>query len=546
MKGAFSSMAEIPDTLGSTLQEGRSVARATGTLGILTVVSRLLGLARDVAQAAFLGTGMAADAFTLAFIVPNTLRRLFGESTVAAAFVPTYTETLITETRDEARRMARRTLTFTWSVLAVLVALGILLAPVIVRVFAPGFAAIPGKVELATGLLRLLFPYILFVGTAAVCMGILNSHRHFTSPALAPVFFNLSALAGIFILARFWRPGDPVWGFSAGILFGGFLQFGVQAPFLKARGISLRPDFNFRGEKLQRVLKLAFPALVGLLAAEVNILVDQLIASFLAQGSVSALAYGQRVTQVPQGIFAVALATALLPTLSRQTALGRLSDAGKTLGYSTLALFGIMIPASVFMVVMAEPIVMTVFARGAFSLRSVAMTTASLRFYSIGMVFYSAVRITAPVFYSLKDTRTPVRASVTCMGLNIILNGALTLLFLRTGWFEPLAGLALASSAASLVNFMLLRRWLRGRIGPASVPVRGWWALAASGATAAITVLAMKSSVASMVSMGTLQGAAALVVSGILALVASMGVFAVLGGGSVRGTLGRLLRRGGR
>lgn len=538
-------MTDSPAPLGTPYQEGRSVARATGTLGILTVASRALGLARDIAQAAFLGTGIAADAFTLAFIVPNTLRRLFGESTVSAAFVPTYTETLVGDTPDESGRMARRTLTFTWTALLVITGLGILLAPLIVRVFAPGFASVPGKVELTTGLLRLLFPYILFVGTGAVCMGILNSHRHFTAPALAPVFFNLSALAGLFILARLWRPEAPVWGFSAGILFGGFLQFGVQIPALRARNVSLRPDFNFRGKRLRKVLWLAFPALIGLLAAEVNIMVDQLIASLLAQGSVAALAYGQRVTQVPQGIFAVALATALLPTLSRQTALGRLNDAGKTLGYSTLALFGVMVPASLFMVIMAEPVVVTVFARGAFSLESAAMTSAALRFYSIGLVFYSAVRITAPVFYSLKDTRTPVRASVSCMGLNIILNGVFTLVFLKTRWVQPLAGLALASSVSSLVNFLLLRRWLRGRIGPASVPLRGWFALGASGITAAAFLLLARARVESLASRGTLQGGSALLVSGLLVFGLSLGVFTLLGGAGVRGTLGRFLRRGG-
>lgn len=529
--------------LGTPLQEGRSVARATGVLGTLTVASRLLGLARDIAQAAILGTGMAADAFTLAFIIPNILRRLFGESTVSAAFVPSYTETLVRDTPDAARQLARRTLTFTWSVLLVIVLVGMLAAPVLVRIFAPGFSEIPGKAALATGLLRLLFPYILFVGTAAVCMGVLNSHRHFSSPALAPVFLNIAALAGLFILARFWRPDAPVWGFSAGILAGGFLQLAVQLPFMRARGVSLRPDFRFGDPVLRRVLKLAFPALIGLLAAEVNIMVDQLVASFLEPGSVAALAYGQRVTQVPQGIFAVALATALLPTLSRQTALGRLDDAGKTLGFSTLALFGVMIPASLFMVIMAEPIVLTVFARGAFSSGSVAMTAASLRYYSMGMVFFSAVRVTAPVFYSLKDTRSPVRASVVCMALNVVLNGLFTLLFLRTGWEEPLAGLALASSTASLVNFILLRRWLKGRIGPTSVPARGWMALAASSTAAAALLLLIRGPIDSFASAGALQGASALLAGGVLLCIISVGVFIMFGGREVRANLARFTHR---
>ncbi len=538
-------MADPSDScpLGTPAQEGRSVARATGLLGLLTVVSRLLGLVRDIAQAAFLGTGLAADAFTLAFIIPNILRRLFGESTVSAAFVPSYTETLVKDGQERAGRLSGKVLTFTWSVLLVTVLVGMLAAPLLVRVFAPGFSGIPGKQELAADLLRLLFPYILFVGTAAVCMGILNSHRHFAAPALAPVFLNVCALAGLFLLARVWRPDAPVWGFSAGILVGGLMQFGVQLPFLKAKGISLRPDFRFGDPGLRSVLKLAFPALIGLLAAEVNIMVDQLVASLLEPGSVAALAYGQRVTQVPQGIFAVALATALLPTLSRQTALGRLDDAGKTLGFSTLALFGVMVPASLYMVVMAEPVVITVFARGAFSQSSVAMTAASLRFYSLGMVFFSAVRITAPVFYSLKDTRSPVKASVICMGINILLNGAFTWLFLVTRWAQPLAGLALASSAASMINFMLLRRWLRGRIGPATVPSRGWRALVSSGVSSMLVLMLLKPAVSGYAAAGPLHGGIALLLSGAVALGVSLGVFAAFGGGEVRATLGRLTRR---
>jgi putative peptidoglycan lipid II flippase len=202
-----------------------------------------------------------------------------------------------------------------------------------------------------------------------------------------------------------------------------------------------------------------------------------------------------------------------------------------------------MIPASLFMVIMAEPIVLTVFARGAFSAGSVAMTAASLRYYSLGMVFFSAVRITAPVFYSLKDTRTPVRASVICMALNVVLNGLFTMLFIRTGWAEPLAGLALASSAASLVNFLLLRRRLRGRIGPTTVPARGWIALAASGTAAAALLFIVRSPVGEISARGALHGAATLLAAGLLVCAVSIGVFILFGGREVRNALARFTRR---
>lgn len=463
---------------------------------------------------------------------------------MASALVPTYTELLVKEGEQRASRLAGRILTFTGTVLVVVVILGMFLAPVLVDLFAAGFNDVPGKSELTAQLLRLLFPYILFVGIASVCMGILNSHRHFLAPALAPVLFNLSALFGLFVLAKTWMTGLPVWAYSAGVLAGGALQLLVQVPFLKGRGISIKPDFNWRSPAMKRVLRLAVPALIGLLAAEVNILVDQLIASMLAGGSVAALSYGLRVTQVPQGIFAIALATALLPTLSRQTAMGKLTEAGRTLNFSTIALSGIMIPASLFLIVLAEPVVRVMFFRGEFSDSSLSLTAAALRYYSIGMVFYAAVKITAPVFYALKDTRTPVKIAIGCMGLNIVLNVALTTAFLKTGIEEPLAGLALASSISSAVNLVFLRRKLRGRIGCAGRTGRGWISLIATGAVALAFLLSVRSTVAGYASTGLLPGLAAVALSGAALMGLSLGVFLAAGGGEIRRILRRIVRRG--
>jgi len=530
--------------LGTPAQEGRSVARAAGLLGVLTFISRMMGLARDVGQAAILGTGMAADAFTIAFIIPNILRRLFGEATVASALVPTYTETLLTGGKAEAGRLASKILTFTGSVLLVVVLLGMLLAPVLVDLFAAGFNDEPAKMLLTIQLLRLLFPYILFVGVASVFMGILNSHRHFLAPALAPILFNVAALLGLFVLAGMWRADMPVWAYSVGVLAGGLLQLLIQLPYMKSRGVSLRPDFYWKDAGFRRVMKLAIPALVGLLAAEVNILVDQLIASLLSEGSVAALSYGLRVTQVPQGIFAIALATALLPTLSRQTALGRLDEAGKTLGFSTLVITGIMLPAALFFIVMAEPVVRVMFFRGEFSARSLLLTAASLRYYSIGMAFYAAVKITAPVFYALKDTKTPVKIAVGCMGLNIVLNAVFTYIFIKTGFAEPLAGLALASSIASIVNLVLLRYKLRGRVGSACIPAGPWISLVLSGICSTLLLVYMKPIVESYASSGLTAGITAVSLSGAAVAAFSVGIFFLTGGDQVRSTIRKIIARG--
>ncbi len=537
-------MNKISRHLGTPEEEGRSVAKAAGLLGVLTFASRILGLARDIGQAAILGTGMAADAFTIAFIIPNILRRLFGEATVASALVPTYTETLMKDGKAEAAKLARKILTFVGVILLVVVLLGMLIAPILVDMFAAGFRSDPGKTQLTIQLLRILFPYILFVGIASVCMGILNSHRHFLAPALAPILFNVSALFGLFVLAGLWKANMPVWAYSVGVVTGGVLQLLIQIPFMKSRGISFRPDFYWNDPRFKRVLKLAVPALIGLLAAEVNILVDQLIASMLSPGSVAALSYGLRVTQVPQGIFAVALATALLPTLSRQTALGKLDEAGKTLGFSTLVITGIMLPAALYLIVMAEPIIKVMFFRGEFTNSSLQLTSAALRYYSIGMVFYAAVKITAPVFYALKDTKTPVKIAMGCMGLNIVLNAAFTYTFLRTGIAEPIAGLALASSIASVVNFALLKHKLKGKVGKAGVPAKSWTALFLSGAGTLLILILIKPIVWELCSQSTIAGAISILLSAILIMIISVGLFFLSGGEQVREILRKVIKRG--
>ncbi len=532
--------------LGTPAQEGRRVARATGMLGGLTVLSRLLGLVRDMGQAAVLGTGLSADAFTLAFIIPNIIRRLFGESTVSAAFVPTYTETLVRETRRDAITLGRRVVTFVFCVLALVVGLGILLAPQLVGLFAPGFARVAGKAELTTRLLRLLFPYILFVGTAAVYGGILHSHRHFLSPALAPIAFNIAAISGLFLVGRHVFPRMPVWGYAMGVAVGGLLQLLVMLPAARSRGFSFRPAFEWRTGKVRRVGRLALPALVGLVAAEVNILVDQMIASFLEPGSVAALSYGNRIMYLPLGAFAVALATALLPTLSRQTAMGKLDEARETLSRATLGLAMLLLPTTICLVLLAEPIVSVVLARGAFAGRSVALTSTALLFYAPALVSWGGVRVTVPVFYALKNTRTPVKISVFCMGLNILLNIALTQLFLRTGLARPLAGLALASSISALVNFLALRSRLSGRLGKGpGGSGRAWGGVAAAFVVTAPLVWRVSPWVEKALESSAWAGAGAVAAAAAASIAVFAGVSVALGGRQARALAAMVLRRGG-
>lgn len=535
----------ILDDLGTPRQEASRIARATGLMGGITLTSRILGLFRDIAQAAILGTGIAADAFTLGFIIPNTLRRLFGESTTSAAFVPTYVETLGKESRKDAFLLGSRVLSLVGAVLLVIVIIGMLAAPFLIRAFAPGFSDIPGKTELASGLLRLLFPYILLVGCAAVMGGILHAHRHFLAPASAPILFNLSALAGILLLSRWVFPQQPVWGYSIGVLFGGLLQLLIQIPALRKKGFSFRLDFNWKSPEVRKIGKLAFPALVGLLAAEVNIIVDKMIASMLEPGSVSALAYGNRIMQFPQGVFAISLATALLPTLSRQTARGKLEDAGKTLGRATLALAALMIPATLCMIFLARPVVQVLLARGAFTAESTLLTSSALIYYSAGLLFYGAVKITVPVFYAMKDTKTPVKIAISCMGLNIILNFVFTLLFIRTGFAQPLAGLALATSVSALVNFFLLRIALRRKIGAVvQSSTTAWLSMIPAAVVSFVFLLAVSPWVSSSSSASTLRGIFAISGTSIGAILLFLAVFALAGGKGARSVFALAFRRG--
>jgi len=530
--------------LGTPSQEGRRVARALGTMGVLTVASRILGLARDMAQAAILGTGMAADAFTLAFVIPNILRRLFGESTVSAAFVPTYTGALVTSEPSRAHRLGSAVITVTGVLLGACVLLGMAGAPLLVTVFGPGFSSVPGKTALCVELLRLLFPYIFFVGLAAVVMGILNSSRHFFTPALGPVLFNLAGLAGLFGLARIWRPDAPVWGFSVGVLAGGALQLLVQIPALGRTGFRFAPSLG-RGDGISNVAKLALPALLGLMVAEVNVMVDQVVASVLEPGSVAALAYGNRIMQFPLGVFAVALATALLPTLSRQTALGRLGEARMTLGYATLGLALLLVPSTLFIAALGRPMIAVILGRGAFDAESITLTTAALVYYSLGLVPYGAVKVTAPVFYALKDTKTPVRAAMVSMGFNIVFNVVFAWLFTATHIQKPLAGVALASSLSSALNVTLLRRALRRRFGPgAGAPARAWAAMIPASAACLAVLLLMRGWVDSMAAASAWKGALALLSAGLAAYVSCGLVYMASGGGSARPLWRLILRRG--
>lgn len=441
------------------MSEKSQMVRAAGVVGLGTLGSRILGFIRDMVTAFFFGATDAADAFFVAFTIPNLLRRLFAEGTMTVAVIPVFTETLIHEGKQEAVRVARITMTFMSIVLAVAVAAGIVFSPEILTLFAAGFRANPQKWELTVLLTQVMFPYMLLISLSALAMGVLNSMGHFFAPSASPMLFNLAMILSMLLISPLL--GVPVMGLALGVVIGGVLMLALQVPFLIRRGVTFKPDFHFSDPKVKTVLKLMVPAIFGASIYQVNVVVVRLLASFLPSGSVSYLYYADRLDQFPLGIFAVALGTAVLPTMSRMAAENRIEDLKRTFIDALSMTLYITIPAAVGLGILSVPIISALFFRGEFGFTSVVMTANALVFFSLGLPFVASIRVLSNGFYALKDTATPVAIGIVAIIVNILLSVILVV---------PLAhcGLALAVSLDALLNAVLLLmvfRRVMGRLG---------------------------------------------------------------------------------
>jgi putative peptidoglycan lipid II flippase len=436
--------------------ENYRMTKAAGVVGSATLLSRIFGFIRDVVIAWFFGAGLVSDAFFVAFRIPNLLRRLFAEGSLSVAFIPVFTEYLTQRGEKHAFEMAKSAIRLLSVLLVAITVVGILLSPFIVRVIAPGFVTSPEKYSLTVFLTRIMFPYIFFIGLVALCMGILNALGHFAAPALAPVLLNISIIGSVFLIAP--HMADPVAGIAIGVLIGGVLQLALQVPFLIKKGFYFWQKANMYHPGLKRVGLLMVPTIFGAAVYQINILVGTLLASLLAQGSISYLYYADRLVQFPLGIFAIAIATAVLPTLSRQAAGKDLQAVKDTFSYAMKMVFFIAIPSMVGLIVLREPIVALLFKRGAFDSESTRLTAYALLYYSIGLWAFSAVRIVVATFYALQDTKTPVRMAIVSVCANVILGVIL---------MGPMGhgGLALSTSLASMLNLGLLVWALRTKLG---------------------------------------------------------------------------------
>ena len=429
--------------------------RAAIVVSFFTLVSRVFGFARDMVIANFFGAGSIADAFFIAFRIPNLLRRLTAEGALSAAFIPLFAKTL-QKNREEAFRLANNLLSVLTLILVLIVTIGIIFTPALLKVIAIGFTDEQEKFQLTVHMTRLLFPYLIFISLAAVLMGILNTLNHFASPAASPVMLNISIiLSAIFLRESFEL---PVYALVAGVLIGGVLQLAIQIPYAVKHGFIFKPVFDLKSDLLRKVFSLTIPAMFGVAVAEINMFVDTILASLLKEGSVSYLYYGNRLVQFPLGVFGIAMSTALLPALSFQAADKNPAKMVETISRSFRAIMLLVIPSTIGLVVLRDPIVNILFERGEFDAVSTVNTGIAVGYYCAGLLGFVGVKIFVSGFYALGDTKTPVKVASVAMLVNIIFNLIL---------MGPLqhGGLALATSIASFVNLAILIYLIRGRLG---------------------------------------------------------------------------------
>ena len=444
--------------------------KSTATVGGLTMVSRLLGFARDMVFANLFGAGATTDAFFVAFKIPNFMRRLFAEGAFSQAFVPVLSEYKSRRTALEVRLLVAHVSGTLGILLLGITLLAIIGATPLVTVFAPGFRGDEAKFALTAEMLRITFPYLLLISLTALAGGILNTYGRFAVPAVTPVWLNLSLIGAAFYLAPLFEPG--VMGLAWGVFIAGVVQLLFQFPSLAQLGLLPRPRWGWHDEGVRRIIKLMLPAIFGSSVAQINLLLDTIIASFLVSGSVSWLYYSDRLVEFPLGVFGIALATVILPSLSQRHAEADPEAFSRTLDWGLRWVFLIGTPAAIGLVLLAAPMLATLFQYGAFAGEDVEMAALSLMAYGVGLLGFMLVKVLAPGFYARQDTRTPVRIGIIAMVANMGLNLLFVVPMALAGIKGPHAGLALATALAAFINAGMLFRQL-GRSG-VFVAQPGW------------------------------------------------------------------------
>ncbi len=417
----------------------------------MTLISRVLGLARDSAIAAVFGASGATDAFVVAFRIPNLFRRLFAEGAFSQAFVPVLAGYKSTASPEEVKTVLSAVCSALALVLLVIVALGVVAAPYIITLVAPGFGNDPEKSALSASLLRLTFPYLWFISLTALLGGALNTYGRFAIPALTPALLNVAMITCTLWLAP--HLPQPVFALGIGVLLGGALQLGLQVLAVWRAGLLPKPTLNFQHPAVSRILRLMGPAVFGVSVAQLNLLVSTFIASFFTAGSLSWLYYADRLMEFPVGLLGVALGTVIMPRLAHHHARVEPELFSKTLDWSLRTVFALTIPAAVGLAVLGPVLLTTLFQYGEFGAHDVTMSAQALMAYAAGLTGLIMVKVLAPAYYARQDTRTPVKIGLISMLVNLLACMVL-------GWFFQHAGLALAVSLAAFVNSGLLLRGL--------------------------------------------------------------------------------------
>lgn len=460
------SFSTAPQSETSSTTSMHNLLRSAGVVSFFTLLSRILGFARDIVIARGFGAGMGADAFIVALKLPNFLRRLFAEGAFSTAFVPVFSDYLAQGDEKETHNAVRAVFTMLLVVLTLLVLISLVTMPWLIYLLAPGFNDNPEKLQLTIDLTRITFPYILFIALVALAGGILNSHNRFGIPAATPMLLNICMIACALYLSPYLQ--EPTTGLAIGVFLGGVTQLALQWPYLKKIGMGFSWYWNPKHPAIKRTLQLMGPSVLGVSVAQINLLFDLFIASWLPEGSISYLYYADRLVEFPLGLVGIAMATAILPALSARAAAGDIDGLHEQLDVGLRFTLLLNIPATAALILMREPLVALLFERGAFTAETTRLAAQALLAYGIGLTFYSLIKVTAPAFYALKDTRTPVRIAILAMISNSVLN--IILMF-------PLAhaGLALATSLSALLNASLLLIELHKKTGFTARP--GFWVL---------------------------------------------------------------------
>jgi putative peptidoglycan lipid II flippase len=457
------------DRINPEPTQSERVVRSAGVVSVAVFMSRVTGLLRESVMARLFGAGLLYDAFMLGFRIPNLTRDLFAEGALSSAFVPTFSEYLSQRSKEEAARLANLVATALIIVVGAVCAAGMIFAPVLVHLLAPGFAAVPNKFELAVRMTRIMFPFLLLVALAAQAMGVLNACNRFGVPAMASTFFNIGSVGFGIVLGVWLGPLlhlARIEGMAIGVVLGGALQLTWQLPSLHRLGFRFHVALDWSDPGLRRILTLMVPAILGNAAVQINVMVNTNFASSISDpirgldGPVSWLSYAFRFMQLPLGLFGVAMASATLPSIARSVARGEMDEFRRTLSNSLGTVFLLTIPSSVGLVVLGKSIIGAIYQGGRFQLYDTQQTAVALSYYAIGLMGYAALKVLSPAFYALNDARTPMLVSLG----SILVNYAVASTMIRFAGLGH-AGLALSTSAVALFGFLVLFAILRQRIG---------------------------------------------------------------------------------